>query len=259
MSSRSYVQKIAVVCKILGIKPPKFEHFGRFLAPVNCQLEDGSNDSIDNIEYWNVDVRKAWYSSKLPLEAMRVLVGSDKRKGYYVNQISKFFGKAEHVHLSRMIFPWIEMAEITLPEINYTAKQFFTLLKKLRWIILQDTAVLIGVHKRNHSLYDSMPEIFKSKEFKSFTLLMIKHVNHSKYDDQNDRIIERFLPAHLLPIGYFQSSHVQLTTLTIVSELPCDKLNDFMLSSYQSNIFENSPQSQPKTGYGTVKQFPPSL
>ena len=62
---------------------------------------------------------------------------------------------------------------MTLLEENITAKDFFTLLKNLRLIILQDAAVLIGVHNRKHSLYDSMPDIFKSKEFKSFTCLMI--------------------------------------------------------------------------------------
>ena len=162
---------------------PEYEHFGHFLTSINCEWEDCSNYSIDNIGYWNIDVRKTCYSSKLPLEAMRVLTGSDKCKRYYVNQRSDFFGIAEHVHLSRMIFPWIEMAEITLLEINYTAKEFFTLLKNLRWIILQDAVVLIGVRKWKHSLYNSMPEVFESKEFKLFTLLMIKHINHSRYDD----------------------------------------------------------------------------
>ena len=92
-------------------------------------MEDCSNYSIDNIGYRNIDVQKTCYSSKLPLEAMRVLTGSDKRKRYYANQRSDFFRKAEHVHLSRMIFPWIEMAEITLLEINYTAKELRKLLR----------------------------------------------------------------------------------------------------------------------------------
>ena len=69
------------------------------------------------------------------------------------------------------------------------------MLKNLRWIILQDAAVLIGVHNRKHSLFDFMPEIFNSKEFKSFTSLMINHLNHSKYDEANEIVIERVLPG----------------------------------------------------------------
>ena len=73
---------------------------------------------------------------------------------------------------------------MTLLEENITAKMFFTLLKNLRWIILQDAAVLIGVHNRKHSLYDSMSAIFQSKEFKSFTSLMMIHMNHSTHDEK---------------------------------------------------------------------------
>ena len=69
------------------------------------------------------------------------------------------------------------------------------MLKNLRWIILQDAAVLIGVHNRKHKLFDFMPEIFNSKEFKSFTSLMINHLNHSKYDEANEIVIERVLPG----------------------------------------------------------------
>ena len=87
------------------------------------------------------------------------------------------------------------MAETTLLEQNITAKEFFTLLKNLRWIILHDAAVFIGGHNRKHSLYESMPEIFQSKEFKSFTSKMMSHINHSTYDEKNEILIERVLPG----------------------------------------------------------------
>lgn len=76
------------------------------------------------------------------------------------------------------------MAETTLLEQNTTAKEFFNLFKNLRWIILQDAAVLIGVHNRKNSLYESMPNFFQSKEFKSFTSKMMIHINHSTYDEK---------------------------------------------------------------------------
>ena len=107
MSSRAYFNKITEVCKILGIKTPKFAHCGRNMAPKICELEDCTKDSIDMIGYWNIDVRKSCYSSNLPLEAMRVMAGLDKYKGHYVNKISEFFGDKEHVILTKLIFPWI--------------------------------------------------------------------------------------------------------------------------------------------------------
>ena len=59
MSTRAFFNKVTEVCKILGVKTPKFAHFGRNMAPKNCELEDCSKDSIDMIGYWNVDVRKS--------------------------------------------------------------------------------------------------------------------------------------------------------------------------------------------------------
>ena len=56
MSSQSYFTKITEICKILGIKPPKFAHFGRNMAPKIYELEDCTKDIIDMIGYWNVDV-----------------------------------------------------------------------------------------------------------------------------------------------------------------------------------------------------------
>ena len=142
MSSRAYFNKITEVCKILGIKTPKFFHFGRNMAPKICELEDCSKDSIDMIGYWNVDVRKSCYSTNLPLEAMRVMAGSDKYKGRYVNKRSEFFGDREHFLLTKLIFPWIEMAETTLLEKNITAKEFFTLLKNLILLDLNNSILL---------------------------------------------------------------------------------------------------------------------
>ena len=88
MGSRSYFTKITEICKILGIKPPKFAHFGCNMARKICELQDCSKDIIDMIAYLNVDVRKSCYSSNLPLEAMRLMAGSDKYKGHYVNKRS---------------------------------------------------------------------------------------------------------------------------------------------------------------------------
>ena len=125
ISYRSYVTKLTKVCKSLGFLPPKLKHFGRHIAPANCELEDCSKDSIDGIGYWNVTVRNKCYSSHLSLESMRVLVGSDKRKGHYVNKRFKFFGEKMHEDLSMMIFPFIEKNEELLDEVNSTAKEFF--------------------------------------------------------------------------------------------------------------------------------------
>ena len=40
-----------------------------------------------------------------------------------------------------------------------------------------------------------MPEMFQSKEFKSFTSKMMIHINHSTYDEKNEILIESVLPG----------------------------------------------------------------
>ena len=40
-----------------------------------------------------------------------------------------------------------------------------------------------------------MPEIFQSKEFKSFTSKMMSYINHSTCDEKNEILIERVLPG----------------------------------------------------------------
>ena len=98
MSAQSYVTKITD-------KPPKFRLICRYICSGICELEEYSKDSIDMIGYYNVDVRKSCYSSKLSLEAMRVIAGSDKLKGYYLNKRFEFFWDKEHAVLAKLIFP----------------------------------------------------------------------------------------------------------------------------------------------------------
>ena len=75
--------------------------------------------------------------------------------------------------LTKMLFPWIEdsMDKIS-SKFNLTVIGFLTLLKNLRWLNIQDCAVLIGVHNRCHVLFRDMKEIFKSKLLIDYTYKM---------------------------------------------------------------------------------------
>ena len=88
------------------------------------------------------------------------MAGSDKRHAHCVNKRSEFWGNKEHIQLARMIFPCSKMAEATLLDDSITPRECFIMLKNLRWIILQDSAVLIEVHNRKHSVYEYMPGFF---------------------------------------------------------------------------------------------------
>ena len=47
---------------------------------------------------------------------------------------------------------------------------FFNYLIKLRWVILQDCAVMIGKKKRQHFIFEHMSELFESDIFKDYTV-----------------------------------------------------------------------------------------
>ena len=128
-----------------------------------------------NIGNWGQDVFQKDYSIKLPLGALRALARFDKRRGYHSNPRTTFKGEPTYAVLSRMIFPRIEgVKESTV--LASTAKYFVDLLKNLRWVIIQDCAILIGKHNRTHIFFDMRADIFNSELFKEYTQLLIAHV-----------------------------------------------------------------------------------
>ena len=53
-------------------------------------MEDIGNDIISSPEYLNLDIRRSYCSSKLPLESIRLIDGSDKCRGHYVIKRAHF-------------------------------------------------------------------------------------------------------------------------------------------------------------------------
>ena len=117
------------------------------------------------------------YSSKLPLPAMRVLAGGVSKKGFYRNPQITFKGDPEHVELANRFSPWIETAEKQIPDgKNPTARAFLNLLKNLRWVILQDSAVLMGCYNRNHFIFNNQRDVFDSPLFNDFQNKLLSHI-----------------------------------------------------------------------------------
>ena len=71
-------------------------------------LEEVSELDKRALGNWSTDVFGEVYSSKLPLAAMRVMAGFDKRSGMHHNPRTTYFGTRKHISLPKMIFPLIE-------------------------------------------------------------------------------------------------------------------------------------------------------
>ena len=92
---------------------------------------------------------------------MRVLAGGDTRKGFYRNARIIFKGDPERLELANNFFSWVEEEESTILDGKTpTARAFISLLINLRWVILQDTVVLMGLHNHHHFIFHNQRNIF---------------------------------------------------------------------------------------------------
>ena len=111
---------------------------------------------------------------------MRVMAGHDKRQGYHCNPRTTYFGDASHQQLPMMTFPWLDDAIIKSNHItNKTATAFLSLMSSLRWVILQDAAVLLS-EGRTHEIFVSNPLIFESNSFLDFQMKLLAYIDKHK-------------------------------------------------------------------------------
>ena len=104
MTNGSYKEKLTAVFEKLGIVSPKTENFGRYCASALLDMEEVDSTIARAIGNQVIDTFGKVYSSKLPLPAMRFLVGGDTRKCYYGNARTTFKGDPEHLELANKFF-----------------------------------------------------------------------------------------------------------------------------------------------------------
>ena len=85
------------------------------------------------------------------------------------------------------------------PGTNSIAREFLDLLKNLRWVILQDSAVLIAVYKRNHFIFNHQSDVFDSIYFKDFQIKLQSHIK--KHKSMKEETIKNGLPGVLKNYG----------------------------------------------------------
>ena len=197
MCDRSYSKAAHRHTKKLGIDSVYNVHLGRGAVPVILKAEEVRGLDKRAIGNWATDVFGLIYDIKLPLPAMRAMAGHDSRRGFYVNARSTFYGDETHAHLPGLIFPWLD-AHIDKMEGTkglHTAWGFLSLLKSLRWVILQDAAVLMGENKRDHYIFKNHPEIFASPAFLDYQTKMLAHISYSSKNDPNAACVDTVLPG----------------------------------------------------------------
>ena len=187
MGPNSYTTAIRMVLKLLGLSLIYLLHLGRGIAPGVLEMEEVGGLDKRALGNWATDVFGSHYDTRLPIPAMRAMSGHDARRGYFYHPRSQFKGDETHQHLPALLFPWVDEAlELTLNTSHHTAYGFLSLLKNLRWVILQDAAVMIGNGERSHYVYDVMfKDIFHSPAFKDYTAKMLIHLSAQEKMDPN--------------------------------------------------------------------------
>jgi hypothetical protein len=178
MSDQTFRNAVGSVCRKLGIQTKHYTHFGRVVASGNLELQEIPGDEIDELGNWNVSVRDAIYSAKMPLRPMRGAAGFSADKGRHYSPRQSYQADSQ---LAEQIFPSVEAheakiaaAEIANPELKLTTAKFFLRhLRNLRQVILQDAAILIS-QGRHHRLFE-LP-VFKSSEFLQFQQGILRHI-----------------------------------------------------------------------------------
>ena len=93
------------------------------------------------------------------------MAGHDKCQWFHINPRTTYFGDDSHQHLPKMIFSWLDAEISKVDQVkNKTAAAFLSFLDSLRWVILQDAALIIS-EGREHYIFENNSEIFKSEGF----------------------------------------------------------------------------------------------
>jgi hypothetical protein len=174
---------------------------------LELEMNEVRPELIKKLGNWGADEQDKGYSSNMPPQPLRVKAGFDARQGLHYNPRTTHDPPNE---LVQMIFPFIEAAElevsayesnngVTSDDPDYcakekvTAKAFLSLLKRLRIVILQDAAVLVGKEGRNHAVL--MLPVFQTSLFLEFKESMTAHLEASASSNPRDARLEHVLPG----------------------------------------------------------------
>ena len=140
-------------------------NFRRVTSSVLIGIVEVKRSIQHEIGYWVNNTHDNHYCARLPLSAMRLMVGFDGRRSYHSNPRANVLVKKNKL-LPLMIFPFIEnklnILRLKKNSNCTTSLKFLELLQNLRWVMIQDCAVLIKKEKCEHVIFNMFPHIFIS-------------------------------------------------------------------------------------------------
>ncbi len=209
VKNKEYADAIKGRLASLGLTGCHAIHFGRSEGPKMMELEELDSTNIQCLGNWSPGVYEKFYSCKLPIKAMRVSNGHAEEKGCHFNPRTAVEPPQA---LCQLIFPFIETSEaqldsITDSEQRGTAWTFLHMMKSLRKVVLQDSAVMM-IAGRTHAIFNHHP-VFHHPSFATFKNEMAAALNAAPAEDPLNVTLERMMPAVLHHFGNLASARNQ--------------------------------------------------
>lgn len=202
MQSATYAAAVKAVLEGHGIPPLKLCHIGRVTGPRYGEMQELSEQQIQNLGNWEPSQRQEIYSEKIPLQALRVMNGHPHQRGsVYIPRFTLDLPPPLLAIAREHIFPWaeskladVEMASAADGRSRHTAAYFLKMLIQLRHLILQDTAeILTYSEPRSHPLYAET--VFASQAFGDYVSTMRTHLAQAPAADPLNMSMEAALPG----------------------------------------------------------------
>jgi hypothetical protein len=188
-----YAAAIKTACKKLNLIPKHFIHIGRSTGTIQGEICELTAEELRGLGNWNPDTYQRFYSSKLPLSALRGMAGHPKGKGLF------FLARAliePPDSLKSQVFPFVteDLIDSMSSQNKSTSLMFLKMLVRLRSIILQDVACMV-LQGLNHAIFSN--EIFRSADFLHFCVQMRSALDGAKSKDPQNKSIDSVLPGVL--------------------------------------------------------------
>jgi hypothetical protein len=209
VGNKEYAEAITQRLASFGVAGCHAIHFGRSEGPKVLEMEELESPAIKCLGNWSPGTQEKFYSSKLPLKAMRVSNGHSENKGCHFNPRTAVEPPET---LLQSIFPFIEPSKAQLESIvdsdqRKTAWTFLHLMGSLRKVVLQDAAAMM-IAGRTHAIFDHHP-VFCHVDFAAFKNEMAAALNAAPTDDPVHVTLEQTMPAVLHHFGNLATARNQ--------------------------------------------------
>ena len=127
-------------------------------------------------------------------------------------------------------------------EARATARGFLNYLINLRWVILQDAAVLMA-KGRKHFIYDHLSEVFGSDLFKDYQVKMMAHLDRQTHNAPDKAKLDTLLPGVNQRLDNNANAtsdmHIDIksdlkTVIAQNEDMSMDKIEDTVMNSVNS-------------------------